>query len=629
MSGFSLYAGRGAAMALCSVLALTACGGGSSDDPVASQPQQRDAEPSAVDRGRDIFRFETFGNQGFWTSAMRLPQGIEDSGLTPLRALRMGLNINTAALEPRQLEALRGAAARIEAGTAPENTVLAEPQRLNAWLNQGAVVGLVPFRADGERKPLGSSDGFTGGGLNLAAGDQVGVSCALCHANTDGATLAPDVVGAGSAGEPVDGVIAQGLDVGALFATANNPLAYLPLLQLRLDQPRGDDGADQGGLLDGLLPSGPEPAPYDGVTIGRGDFAGIPADGSIETATALAREYLTGTYQEDGENKRYYPLTSFDGTPDGIGNASITPPFFRTDLAAPGSHAGIFEKVDDFNNLDYTVAMEPTSLLTESGRTFLRVVAGRLGDEIANRYETVLRDTGVIPEGMAASDVIPFVEVERTDLPVGAPAGPVGRRVSQQKLDQLHAYTDQLSAPAAPDNLDADQVAAGRALFTTSREEGGAGCVACHTADPNQPVSAEVVPIETLYPAYNDELLVLFERSTVSDFSDVQDARGGPAPAYDDSGVALDATLRGGQRGFAQPLLLALDGKARFLHDGSVRGANAEEGLNRLLDPARGEQAPHPFYVPADLNAGDDSQARAAVVEYLRSRTTTPIEQAP
>ena len=74
-------------------------------------------------------------------------------------------------------------------------------------------------------------------------------------------------------------------------------------------------------------------------------------------------------------------------------------------------------------------------------------------------------------------------------------------------------------------------------------------CKACHTADPNQPVSAEVVPIETLYPAYNDELLVLFERSTVSDFSDVQDARGGPAPAYDDSVVALDATLRGGRRG--------------------------------------------------------------------------------
>ena len=85
----------------------------------------------------------------------------------------------------------------------------------------------------------------------------------------------------------------------------------------------------------------------------------------------------------------------------------------------------------------------------------------------------------------------------------------MGRRVAQRKLDDLRAYTDQLPAPAAPDDLDADQVAAGRALFTTGREDGGAGCVACHTADPNQPVSAEVVPIETLYPAYNDELLVL------------------------------------------------------------------------------------------------------------------------
>ena len=167
MSGISMLTGRGAAMALCTLLALTACGGdsGSGGETTANAPQQRDAAPTAVDRGREIFRFETFGNQGFWTSAMRLPQGIEDSGMTPLRALEMGLNINTAALEPQQAEALRNAAARIEAGAEPADTVLAEPTRLNAWLNQGAVIGLVPFRADGERKPLGSSDGFTGGGL--------------------------------------------------------------------------------------------------------------------------------------------------------------------------------------------------------------------------------------------------------------------------------------------------------------------------------------------------------------------------------------------------------------------------------------------------------------------------------
>mgnify|MGYP003679102551 CR=1 FL=1 len=104
MSVISMHTGRGAAMALCTLLALTACGGdsGSGGETTANAPQQRDAAPTAVDRGREIFRFETFGNQGFWTSAMRLPQGIEDSGMTPLRALEMGLNINTAALAPQQ-----------------------------------------------------------------------------------------------------------------------------------------------------------------------------------------------------------------------------------------------------------------------------------------------------------------------------------------------------------------------------------------------------------------------------------------------------------------------------------------------------------------------------------------------
>lgn len=91
MSGISVHTGRGAAMALCTLLALTACGGdGGGGESAAAAPQQRDAAPTAVDRGREIFRFETFGNQGFWTTAMRLPQGIEDRGMTPLQALKWG-----------------------------------------------------------------------------------------------------------------------------------------------------------------------------------------------------------------------------------------------------------------------------------------------------------------------------------------------------------------------------------------------------------------------------------------------------------------------------------------------------------------------------------------------------------
>ncbi len=132
------------------------------------------------------------------------------------------------------------------------------------------------------------------------------------------------------------------------------------------------------------------------------------------------------------------------------------------------------------------MALDPTSLLTSDGRAFLNVLAGPVGDEIADRYEAVLRDTGVIPEGMAATDVLPFVDVARDDLAAGSAAGPVGRRVSQDKLDALTAYTDQLAAPPAADGLDDQLVSQGRDLFTTAR---GRAAPAVPAATPPTPTS--------------------------------------------------------------------------------------------------------------------------------------------
>ena len=39
------------------------------------------AAPGSARAGRDVFRFETFGIEGFWTDAMRLPQGAFLRGL--------------------------------------------------------------------------------------------------------------------------------------------------------------------------------------------------------------------------------------------------------------------------------------------------------------------------------------------------------------------------------------------------------------------------------------------------------------------------------------------------------------------------------------------------------------------
>jgi hypothetical protein len=78
---------------------------------------------------------------------------------------------------------------------------------------------------------------------------------------------------------------------------------------------------------------------------------------------------------------------------------------------------------------------------------------------------------------------------------------------------------------------------------------------------------------------------------------------------FDDKMVVVDASDRGGSRGNALPLLLDLARTNIFLHDASV------PSLDNLLDPARGDNAPHPFYIA-------DAAQRAEMVEFLRGLDT-------
>lgn len=191
--------------------------------------QSGDAGP-----GKEVFRFGTFGNQRFWTDAMRLPQGIAEAGVTPLQASQIGLSVNAEALNPATAQAALGAIAQIQAGTPPENTIFGDPAVTLALINQNAVIGVVAFDEQGMRKPLGSDSNFDpNDALDIAAGDKVGLTCAACHAMTDNSVLPPNpgLGTRGSIGVQVDGPSAHGLDVGAILATAKNSLAYFPMLQ--------------------------------------------------------------------------------------------------------------------------------------------------------------------------------------------------------------------------------------------------------------------------------------------------------------------------------------------------------------------------------------------------------------
>ena len=64
-----------------------------SDGP-ADQGMRAPLELGDAAAGKDVFRFETFGNEGFWTDALRLPQGVAAARVTPLQALELGLNVD-------------------------------------------------------------------------------------------------------------------------------------------------------------------------------------------------------------------------------------------------------------------------------------------------------------------------------------------------------------------------------------------------------------------------------------------------------------------------------------------------------------------------------------------------------
>lgn len=62
-----------------------------------------------IEDGRQIFRYDTFGDEGFWSDALKLHQAIAGaaqggvgSGMSPKTALSVGLKVDVAAL-PKEL----------------------------------------------------------------------------------------------------------------------------------------------------------------------------------------------------------------------------------------------------------------------------------------------------------------------------------------------------------------------------------------------------------------------------------------------------------------------------------------------------------------------------------------------
>jgi cytochrome c553 len=142
----------------------------------SSSSEQTQAMSAEVAQGQQIFRFDTFGDEQFWTDKARLHEVINKQ-LQPLEALSLGLKVDL-----DNLNLLRFVA---------HNPFAASGTR--ELLRQNAVVGVqATFDSDG----------------NIA---RLGITCALCHSTVDNALL-PGI------GHRIDGAPNVDLNVGAIIA---------------------------------------------------------------------------------------------------------------------------------------------------------------------------------------------------------------------------------------------------------------------------------------------------------------------------------------------------------------------------------------------------------------------------
>jgi mono/diheme cytochrome c family protein len=137
------------------------------------------ADANRPTSGKDVFRFDTFGNETFWTDTLRMHEVIAQA-VDPTTALSVGLKVDADALPPGILK----------------TADLKSPATTVALLKLNAVVGL-----KGTVVTKDGKDTLT----------RVGITCALCHSTVDDSTM-PGI------GRRLDGWPNTTLNPGAIIA---------------------------------------------------------------------------------------------------------------------------------------------------------------------------------------------------------------------------------------------------------------------------------------------------------------------------------------------------------------------------------------------------------------------------
>ena len=171
------------AAGVCVITLSSGCGGGSGGNAIdiGGEPP---LDPVLVEQGKSIFRFDTFGDEAFWTDSLRLHEVIA-SAVDPQTGLSVGLKVDVDALPEEVI-----------AGLEQGKVDLTDPATTIALLKLNAIIGL-----QGTVENIGGVDTLT----------RVGTTCALCHSTVDN-SFAPGI------GKRLDGWANRDLNPGAIIA---------------------------------------------------------------------------------------------------------------------------------------------------------------------------------------------------------------------------------------------------------------------------------------------------------------------------------------------------------------------------------------------------------------------------
>ena len=278
-------------LVLCTALAvLGACGDGN-EGP--TEPSPEDAA-----QGKEIFRFDTFGNETFWTDTLRLHEVIQ-TAVSPTTALGVGLKVDADALPPGTLE----------------DADLDDPATTVALLKLNAVLGL-----KGTVETIGDKDTLT----------RVGITCALCHSTVNN-SVQPGI------GQRLDGWPNRELDPGAIIAlsptlTADQKAVYGSWGPGKYDARFNFDGQNDPTVI---------PPAYGLLGINSVTFTG---DGD---RPAYWNRYVAVTQMHGhgsfSESRLGIAVDNTNGTPDLVEDKLPALEAYQLSLAAPSPPAGSFD----------------------------------------------------------------------------------------------------------------------------------------------------------------------------------------------------------------------------------------------------------------------------------------------